>query len=199
MKGDKEANYREDLRKLPFVTIDGEDAKDFDDAVCCERKKGKGFTLYVAIADVSHYVQVNTALDTEAQLRGKSVYFPGHVIPMLPEHLSNGLCSLKPKEDRLVMVCEMEISQAGEIDSYIFYEGIIFSHARLTYTEVAAMLQPPKTDAETLLQQRISAKHQALVQATLARTHGTRCAGFRNRRDAHHFLRAAPHQGDHSG
>ena len=165
VKGDKEANYREDLRKLPFVTIDGEDAKDFDDAVCCERKKGKGFTLYVAIADVSHYVQVNTALDTEAQLRGNSVYFPGHVIPMLPEHLSNGLCSLKPKEDRLVMVCEMEISQAGEIDSYIFYEGIIFSHARLTYTEVAAILQAPKTDAETLLQQRISAKHQALVPA----------------------------------
>jgi ribonuclease R len=161
--GDKEANYRVDLRKLPFVTIDGEDAKDFDDAVCCERVKGKGFTLYVAIADVSHYVQINTPLDVEAQIRGNSVYFPGHVIPMLPEHLSNGLCSLKPKEDRLVMVCEMEISPAGEIDSYVFYEGIIWSHARLTYTEVAAMLQPPKTEAETLLQQRVSAKHQALL------------------------------------
>jgi ribonuclease R len=161
--GNKEQDVRVDLRKLPFVTIDGEDAKDFDDAVCCERKRGKGFTLYVAIADVSHYVQVNSALDTEAQLRGNSVYFPGHVIPMLPEHLSNGLCSLKPKEDRLVMVCEMEISQEGEIESYIFYEGIIHSHARLTYTEVAAMLQTPKTDAETLLHQRISAKYQAVL------------------------------------
>jgi ribonuclease R len=161
--GDKEKSYRVDLRQLPFVTIDGEDAKDFDDAVCCERKRGKGFTLYVAIADVSHYVQVNSPLDAEAQIRGNSVYFPGFVIPMLPEHLSNGLCSLKPKEDRLVMVCEMEISQAGEIESYEFYEGIIHSHARLTYTEVAATLQTPKTDTETLLQQRISAKYAALL------------------------------------
>jgi ribonuclease R len=160
--GDKEKAHRFDLRKFPFVTIDGEDAKDFDDAVCCERK-GKGFALYVAIADVSHYVEVNSPLDTEAQIRGNSVYFPGHVIPMLPEHLSNGLCSLKPKEDRLVMVCQMEISQAGELESYSFFEGIIHSHARLTYTEVAAMLQTPKNDAETLLQQRISAKYAALL------------------------------------
>src|SRR5690606_39158214 len=106
---------------------------------------------------------VNTALDTEAQLRGNSVYFPGHVIPMLPEQLSNGLCSLKPKEDRLVMVCEMEIDAAGEMESYCFYEGIIWSHARLTYTEVAAMLQPPKTEIETVLQQRITARYVELL------------------------------------
>jgi ribonuclease R len=161
--GDKEKTHRADMRRFPFVTIDGEDAKDFDDAVCCQRKRGKGFTLYVAIADVSHYVPVNSPLDVEAQVRGNSVYFPGHVIPMLPEHLSNGLCSLKPKEDRLVMVCEMEISLAGEIESYEFYEGIIHSHARLTYTEVAAMLQTPKTEVETLLQQRISAKYTTLL------------------------------------
>jgi ribonuclease R len=156
-------DHRIDLRKLPFVTIDGEDAKDFDDAVCCERVRGKGFTLYVAIADVSHYVQLGSELDNEARIRGNSVYFPGHVIPMLPEHLSNGLCSLKPKEDRLVMVCEMDIGKNGEIESYCFYEAVIHSHARLTYTEVAAMLQAPQSDNEKLLQQRISEKHAALL------------------------------------
>jgi ribonuclease R len=155
--------YRVDLRDLPFVTIDGEDAKDFDDAVFCERRRGKGFTLFVAIADVSHYVQPGSALDAEAQLRGNSVYFPGHVIPMLPEHLSNGLCSLKPREDRLVMVCEIDIDKDGEIEEYCFYEGIIHSHARLTYTEVAAMLQPAKTDSEKLLQQRISDRYRPLL------------------------------------
>lgn len=154
---------RVDLRALPFVTIDGEDAKDFDDAVFCQKKRGKGFVLYVAIADVSHYVKVGTALDTEAQLRGNSVYFPGHVVPMLPEHLSNGLCSLKPKEDRLVMVCELNISKDGQIDSYDFFEGVIHSHARLTYTEVAAMLQTPQTDTEKLLQGRISEKYRSLL------------------------------------
>ena len=100
----RQAGQRIDLRNLPFVTIDGEDAKDYDDAVYCQRHHGKGWTLYVAIADVSHYISVDTALDQEAQQRGNSVYFPGHVIPMLPEDLSNGLCSLKPREDRLVMV-----------------------------------------------------------------------------------------------
>ena len=160
--GDKEP-HRIDLRDKPFVTIDGEDAKDFDDAVFCERRRGKGYTLYVAIADVSHYVQIGSALDAEAQVRGNSVYFPGHVIPMLPEHLSNGLCSLKPKEDRLVMVCELDISLHGDIEEYCFYEGIIHSKARLTYTEVAAMLQPPKSDTEKLLQQRVSEKHKALL------------------------------------
>jgi ribonuclease R len=154
---------RVDLRHLPFVTIDGEDAKDFDDAVFCERRRGKGYTLYVAIADVSHYVAVDSALDREAQARGNSVYFPGHVIPMLPEHLSNGLCSLKPFEDRLVMVCELDIDKAGEIEQYCFYEGVIHSHARLTYTEVAAILQQPKSETEATLQQRLSEKHAKLV------------------------------------
>jgi ribonuclease R len=154
---------REDLRDMPFVTIDGEDAKDFDDAVCCERLRGEGFTLYVAIADVSNYVKVGSALDTEAQVRGNSVYFPGHVIPMLPEQLSNGLCSLKPYEDRLVMVCEMDINPQGVMTSYCFYEAIIHSHARLTYTEVAAMLQPAKDETEALLKKRISEKHSALL------------------------------------
>jgi ribonuclease R len=154
---------RVDLRALPFVTIDGEDAKDFDDAILCQKKRGKGYVLYVAIADVSHYVKLNTALDTEAYLRGNSVYFPGHVVPMLPEHLSNGLCSLKPKEDRLVMVCELQISKDGQIESYEFFEGVIHSHARLTYTEVAAMLQTPQTDTEKTLQQRISEKHRDLL------------------------------------
>ncbi|MDR2212725.1 MAG: ribonuclease R [Pseudomonadales bacterium] len=154
---------RVDLRQLPFVTIDGEDAKDFDDAVYCERRRGKGFTLYVAIADVSHYVEIGSALDVEAQLRGNSVYFPGHVIPMLPEQLSNGLCSLKPNEDRLVMVCELDIDKSGEIEHYCFYESIIHSQARLTYTEVAALLQAPKSQADALLQQRLSEKHAALL------------------------------------
>lgn len=154
---------RVDLRQLPFVTIDGEDAKDFDDAVYCQKQKGKGHTLYVAIADVSHYVKLGTALDTEARLRGTSVYFPGHVVPMLPEHLSNGLCSLKPKEDRLVMVCELNIDKAGQISDYCFYEGVIHSHARLTYTEVAAMLQEPANEAEKTLQQRISQKYSTLL------------------------------------
>lgn len=154
---------RVDLRKLPFVTIDGEDAKDFDDAVYCEAKRGQGFSLYVAIADVSHYVKLNTALDAEAVLRGNSVYFPGHVVPMLPEHLSNGLCSLKPKVDRLVMVCELEIDKSGNILHYSFYEAVIHSHARLTYTEVAAMLQTPKSETEKTLQQRISAKYETLL------------------------------------
>ena len=134
---------RIDLRDLPFVTIDGEDAKDFDDAVYCERNKTSGgWRLYVAIADVSHYVQVGTALDKEAHSRGNSVYFPEFVVPMLPEKLSNGLCSLNPEVDRLVMVCEMTISKAGNISGYQFMEGIIHSHARLTYNKVWTMLNP---------------------------------------------------------
>lgn len=132
---------RLDIRELPLVTIDGEDAKDFDDAVYCEIKPGGGFQLYVAIADVSHYVQPNTALDIEAKLRGNSVYFPGYVIPMLPEILSNGLCSLKPDVDRLCMVCILSISKSGKITRYEFHEAVMRSHARLTYTKVAAMLE----------------------------------------------------------
>lgn len=159
----KIAKQRIDFRNLPFVTIDAEDAKDFDDAVYCQRQLGKGWTLYVAIADVSHYVKVGNASDHEAQQRGNSVYFPGHVIPMLPEELSNGLCSLRPQEDRLVMVCKMEINREGDISSYKFCEGIIHSHARLTYTEVAAMLEAGKTDADKRLQQRIQDKHHDLL------------------------------------
>jgi len=130
---------RESVAHLPLVTIDGETARDFDDAVYCE-PSGKGFRLVVAIADVSHYVQPAEPLDKEALNRGNSVYFPRRVIPMLPEELSNGLCSLNPQVDRLCMVCDMQISAKGEIEKYRFYPSVMFSHARLTYTQVAAML-----------------------------------------------------------
>ena len=132
---------RVDLRKLPLVTIDGEDARDFDDAVYCEKKRGGGWRLWVAIADVSYYVRPRTALDDEARNRGTSVYFPSQVIPMLPEVLSNGLCSLNPQVDRLCMVCEMTISSKGRLTGYKFYEAVMSSHARLTYTKVWHMLQ----------------------------------------------------------
>jgi len=131
---------RVDLRDLPLLTIDGEDARDFDDAVFCERKKSGGWRLWVAIADVSSYVQTNSDLDLEAQGRGNSVYFPEQVVPMLPEVLSNGLCSLNPHVDRLCMVCEMTISDAGRLSGYKFYEAVMNSHARLTYTKVANIL-----------------------------------------------------------
>ena len=130
---------REDLRSVPLVTIDGEDARDFDDAVFCERK-GKGWRLIVAIADVSHYVKPGTALDKEGYARGNSVYFPNNVIPMLPEILSNGLCSLKPAVDRLCMACEMQIDAKGKVQAFRFFEGVMRSQARLTYSSVAAML-----------------------------------------------------------
>lgn len=128
---------RFDLTELPFVTIDGEDARDFDDAVYCEKKESGGWRLYVAIADVAHYVTNDSDLDQAASERGTSVYFPQYVVPMLPEKLSNGLCSLKPNVERLVLVCEMTISAKGNVSSYQFYEGVIHSHARLTYTQVA--------------------------------------------------------------
>ncbi len=131
---------REDLRQLDFVTIDGEDARDFDDAVYCEKRRG-GYRLYVAIADVAHYVQVGSELDQQAQQRGTSVYFPQYVVPMLPEKLSNGLCSLNPEVDRLVMVCEMTISDQGRIGTYQFYEGVIHSKERLTYTTVGEWIE----------------------------------------------------------
>lgn len=134
---------REDVRNLPLVTIDGETARDFDDAVYCE-PKGKGYRLVVAIADVSAYVKPGDALDKEAINRGNSVYFPRRVIPMLPEELSNGLCSLNPNVERLCMVCDMQISSKGEIEKYRFYPSVMFSHARLTYTQVADMLENPK-------------------------------------------------------
>ncbi len=130
---------RVDLRKLPLVTIDGEDARDFDDAVYCKRT-AKGWKLLVAIADVSHYVQVNSELDKEAKNRSTSVYFPEQVIPMLPEILSNGLCSLNPHVDRLCMVCELIIDDEGKVVRSKFYDAVMCSHARLTYTEVAKML-----------------------------------------------------------
>jgi ribonuclease R len=136
---EKDKLHRVDVRHLPFVTIDGEDARDFDDAVLCERRKG-GWRLYVAIADVSHYVPIESALDIEARARGNSVYFPDYVVPMLPEAISNGLCSLNPHVDRLCMVCEMNISDSGRITGYQFYEGVMHSHARLTYTKVGEIL-----------------------------------------------------------
>ena len=148
---EKDKEKRVDLRHLPFVTIDGEDARDFDDAVYCEKNGSNwrlfsgGWKLYVAIADVSHYVKVDSALDAEAQVRGNSVYFPERVIPMLPEELSNGLCSLNPHVDRLAMVCEISISKTGKMTDYQFYEAVIHSHARLTYNKVSAMLEQPKT------------------------------------------------------
>ncbi|WOX04622.1 ribonuclease R [Microbulbifer pacificus] len=135
--------HRADLRALPFVTIDGEDAQDFDDAVYCKKDPSGGWRLFVAIADVSHYVAPGSALDQEAQTRATSVYFPGRVVPMLPESLSNGLCSLNPKVDRLVMVCEMTISKSGEMTGYTFSEGVIHSHARLTYNQVNAFITSP--------------------------------------------------------
>lgn len=131
---------RVDLRQLPLVTIDGEDARDFDDAVYAEKKAGGGWRLWVAIADVSHYVRTDSALDTEARARGNSVYFPSQVIPMLPEKLSNGLCSLNPGVDRLCMVAEMTVSAKGKLSGYKFYPAVMHSHARFTYTQVAAML-----------------------------------------------------------
>ncbi|MEZ3501686.1 ribonuclease R [Pantoea sp. KPR_PJ] len=132
---------RVDLRKLPLVTIDGEDARDFDDAVYCEKKRGGGWRLWVAIADVSYYVRPGTPLDDEAMQRGTSVYFPSQVVPMLPEVLSNGLCSLNPQVDRLCMVCEMTISAAGKLTGYKHYEAVMNSHARLTYNKVWSILQ----------------------------------------------------------
>lgn len=131
---------RIDLRQTPLVTIDGEDARDFDDAVFCEPRKEGGWRLLVAIADVSHYVGIDTPLDREGQIRGNSVYFPDYVVPMLPEKLSNGLCSLNPAVDRLCMVCEISIGADGAIENYTFYEGVMHSQARLTYTQVGQIV-----------------------------------------------------------
>ena len=152
---------RVDVRGLPLVTIDGETAKDFDDAVYCEPLKAKrgsakgGFRLLVAIADVSHYVTHGDALDREAQTRGNSVYFPRRVIPMLPERLSNELCSLNPEVDRLCVICDMEITPEGEITAYKFYPAVMLSHARLTYTAVAQILENGGSEA--------SQRHASLV------------------------------------
>ena len=164
---------RVDLRKLPLVTIDGEDARDFDDAVFCQKKRGGGWTLWVAIADVSYYVRLRTALDAEAYNRGNSVYFPNRVVPMLPEILSNGLCSLNPQVDRLCMVCEIKLSAKGKMTDYQFYEAVMNSHARLTYTKVARILEgdeelceryaelvPHLRELHNMYQALINARHQ---------------------------------------
>jgi len=139
----RDLEERRDLRELGLVTIDGETARDFDDAVFC-RREARGWRLWVAIADVSHYVRHGEALDLEARERGTSVYFPRRVIPMLPERLSNELCSLKPEVDRLAMACEMTIGAGGEVGAYEFYPAVIRSQARLTYTEVWSRLSDGK-------------------------------------------------------
>lgn len=154
-----EGGTREDIRHLPLVTIDGETAKDFDDAVFCE-KQGRGYRLLVAIADVSHYVTPGSALDVEGLARGNSVYFPRRVIPMLPEKLSNGLCSLNPEVERLCMVCDMNINASGAIKTFRFYPAVMYSHARLTYTKVAAMLYG---DAEGQKDAALREEHAALL------------------------------------
>jgi ribonuclease R len=134
---------REDLREMPLVTIDGEDAKDFDDAVYAEALRGGGWRVIVAIADVSNYVRYGSELDTEARSRATSVYFPDRVIPMLPEHLSNHLCSLMPRVERLAFVCDMRVSKNGKPGKSRFYEAVIRSHARLTYDQAWAYLENP--------------------------------------------------------
>jgi ribonuclease R len=143
----QDKRHRVDLTDVPLVTIDGEDARDFDDAVYCEpivqgrgKSAVKGWRLLVAIADVSHYVDTGSAIDVDAYERATSVYFPRRVIPMLPEKLSNGLCSLNPGVERLCMVCDMTVSHDGDVSAYQFYPGVMWSHARFTYTEVAAIL-----------------------------------------------------------
>lgn len=143
---DADKANRVDIRDLPLVTIDDETARDFDDAIYCEPRPRGGYRLIVAIADVSHYVRPGTPLDDEAQDRATSVYFPDHVVPMLPEKLSNGLCSLNPGLDRLCMVADMTLSAAGRISSYTFYQGVMHSHARLTYSKVSQMLEHPESD-----------------------------------------------------
>ena len=160
---------RVDLRDLPLLTIDGEDARDFDDAVFCQ-KQGKGWKLWVAIADVSYYVRPKSALDTEAYNRGNSVYFPNRVVPMLPEKLSNGLCSLNPQVDRLCMVCEITLSAKGKMTDYRFYEAVMNSHARLTYNKVAKILEKDTALCERYASlvphlQDLHDMYQALVKA----------------------------------
>jgi|TARA_B110000211_G_scaffold221458_1_gene269117 ribonuclease R len=154
---------RVDLRDLPLVTIDGEDARDFDDAVYCKPNPNGGWTLWVAIADVSYYVRDKTALDEEAISRGNSVYFPSQVIPMLPEKLSNGLCSLNPDVDRLCMVCEMSISAAGDLSSSKFYPAVMRSKARFTYSKVATILGVNPEQKDEDYRAELRSQYQALI------------------------------------
>lgn len=169
---------RVDLRDIPLITIDGEDARDFDDAVYCEPAKvgrSKGWRLLVAIADVSHYVTSGGAIDEDAFDRATSIYFPRRVIPMLPEKLSNGLCSLNPGVDRLCMVCDMLITGKGQIHAYQFYPAVMHSHARMTYTQVADILintrGPLAQQYESLLPEitNLYSVFQALLAARKAR------------------------------
>lgn len=159
----EEIAKRVDLRKMPLVTIDGEDAKDFDDAVYCENNK-EGFRLVVAIADVSHYVRPGTALDDEATNRATSVYFPGFVVPMLPETLSNGICSLKPKVERLCFVCDMQMDFEGKVTHSKFYEAVMNSHARLTYTQVWKAIGENDSEAQTQIGSALMPQIQKLYQ-----------------------------------
>ena len=155
----KDFRHRVDLTDIPLVTIDGEDARDFDDAVYCQPldTDGKtGWRLLVAIADVSHYVETESAIDIDAYDRATSVYFPRRVIPMLPEKLSNGLCSLNPEVDRLCMVCDMVINSDGEISAYQFYEAVMYSHARFTYTDAAAILSNTRGPQALKYKQRVN-------------------------------------------
>ena len=161
----QDAKGRFDLRDLPLVTIDGEDARDFDDAIHVAKRLRGGWRLIVAIADVAHYVQPGTPLDQEAHQRGTSVYFPSRVIPMLPEKLSNGLCSLNPDVDRLCLCCDMVISSSGVIKSYVFREGVMRSQKRLTYTQVAAFLEQPDSDIAQQLAKEMNAPLQKQLQA----------------------------------
>lgn len=170
--------HRIDLTDVPLVTIDGEDARDFDDAVFAQPAKvgrSKGWRLLVAIADVSHYVETGSPIDVDAYERATSVYFPRRVIPMLPEKLSNGLCSLNPGVERLCMVCDMLITATGDIRAYQFYPAVMFSHARLTYTEVAAVLAntrgPEAVQRASLLPNLLDLQdvYRALLQARQGR------------------------------
>ncbi|WP_425490833.1 ribonuclease R [Luteimonas cellulosilyticus] len=200
---------RVDIRALPLVTIDGEDAKDFDDAVYCEPNRD-GFRLVVAIADVSNYVRPGTPLDDEAQLRATSVYFPGFVVPMLPETLSNGICSLKPKVDRMCFVCDMQVLRDGTVSESRFYEAVMHSHARLTYTQVwkavgeldedtRAAIKPVLPQVERLHQlyavlAKARAKRGAIefesseVRFVLDNTGEVTQAGMLQRNDAHKLI-----------
>lgn len=161
---------RKDLRSIDLLTIDGADARDFDDAVYCE-KSGNGWRLMVAIADVAHYVQVGSALDKEAIKRGTSVYFPDRVVPMLPEVLSNGLCSLNPKVDRLCMVCDMQISAGGKVTRSEFFEGAMRSKARLTYSQVNEFLSGrSKSSVPKELHSPVRELHALFKEMSKART-----------------------------
>jgi ribonuclease R len=159
----QDKTHRVDLTDVALVTIDGEDARDFDDAVYCEpvkigkgKSSAKGWRLLVAIADVSHYVETGSSIDVDAYERATSVYFPRRVVPMLPEKLSNGLCSLNPEVERLCMVCDMMVTEDGEVSAYQFYPAVMWSHARFTYNEVAAILANTRGPEALKRQQRVA-------------------------------------------